>query len=87
MIKGKTSTGFEYEIKKSKLDNMELIDALVEVESNPLAISRVAKLLLDDEQRHGLYNHLRTPEGNVPIVAVSEAVAEIIKGSGQQGKN
>ena len=28
MIKGKTKTGFEFEIEEKKLDNMELIDAI-----------------------------------------------------------
>lgn len=87
MIQGKTTSGFEYQIEEKTLDNMELLDAVVEADSNPLAISRVVKMLLGDEQRKKLYDHLRTESGNVPILAVSEIVAEIFRNSGQPGKN
>lgn len=87
MIQGKTKTGFEYQIDEKVLDNMELLDAIVEADSNPLAISKVTKMLLGDDQRKKLYDHLRTESGNVPILSVSEAVAEIFRNSGQLGKN
>ena len=87
MIRGKTSTGFEYVIEATALDNMELLDAIVEADENPLAVSRVVRLVLGEDQRKALYNHLRTATGNVPVAAVSEAIAEIFRGTGSQGKN
>lgn len=86
MIQGKLKSGFEYKIEESALNNMELLDLIVEVDQNPLAISKVVKMLLGEEQRNNLYDHLRTEKGNVPVVAVSEAVAEIFQSS-NQGKN
>jgi len=86
MIRGKLESGFEYEVAEEVRDNMELLDAIVEAEENPLAVSKVVKLLLGENQRRKLYDHLRTDKGNVPILAVSEAVAEIFAGSGA-GKN
>lgn len=86
MIQGKLKSGFEYKIEDSALDNMELLDLIVEVDQNPLAISKVIKMLLGEEQRNKLYDHLRSEKGNVPVVAVSEAVAEIFQSS-NQGKN
>lgn len=84
MIEGKLKSGFEYKIEEHVLDNMELVDAITEVDQNPTALSKVIKMLLGDEQRKKLYDHLRDPKnGNVPIVAVSDAVAEIFSGSGQ----
>ena len=84
MIEGKLKSGFEYKIEDHVLDNMELLDAIAEVDQNPMVLSKVLKMLLGDEQRKKLYNHLRDPKnGNVPIVAVSDAVAEIFSGSGQ----
>lgn len=83
MIEGKLESGFAYQIEDHVLDNMELVDAIVEAEENPLAVSKVTKMLLGSEQRKRLYDHLRTEDGNVPIVAVSEAVAEIFRSSGQ----
>ena len=84
MIEGKLKSGFEYKIEDHVLDNMELLDAIAEVDQNPMVLSKVLKMLLGDEQRKKLYDHLRDPKnGNVPIVAVSDAVAEIFSGSGQ----
>lgn len=87
MIKGKTSTGFEYEIDSAALDNMELVDAIAEADENHLGISKVIRLLLGEKQRNKLYDHLRTEKGTVPVAAVREALLEIFKGSGQQVKN
>lgn len=83
MIKGTLKSGFEYQIEESTLDNMELLDAIAEVEENPMGISKVVKMLLGEDQRRKLYDHLRTDRGNVPVAAVSDAVAEIFQGSGQ----
>jgi len=84
MIEGKLKSGFEYKIEDHVLDNMELLDAIAEVDQNPMVISKVLKMLMGDDQRKKLYDHLRDPKnGNVPIVAVSDAVAEIFRGSGQ----
>lgn len=87
MIKGTLSSGFQYEIAEETLDNMELLDAIVDADDNTLGITKVVRLLLGDEQRRKLYDHLRTEKGNVPVAAVSEAVAEIFRGSGQEVKN
>lgn len=87
MIRGKLESGFEYEVADEVRDNMELLDAIVEADENPLAVSKVVKLLLGENQRRNLYDHLRTDKGNVPILAVSNAVAEIFRGSGQALKN
>lgn len=87
MIKGKLKSGFEYEIEESVLDNMELLDVIVEVDDNPAAVSKLVRMILPEEQRKQLYDHLRTEKGNVPIMAVSEAITEIISGAGAEGKN
>ena len=87
MIRGKLISGFEYEIAEESLDNMELLDAIVDADESPLAVTKVVRLLLGDDQRRKLYDHLRTEKGNVPVAAVSEAVAEIFRASGQEVKN
>ena len=87
MIKGTLSSGFQYEIAEETLDNMELLDAIVDADDNTIGITKVVRLLLGDEQRRKLYDHLRTEKGNVPVAAVSDAVAEIFRGSGQEAKN
>lgn len=87
MIKGKTSTGFQFEVEDSVLDNMELVDLLAENSENPLTISKIIKLVLGDAQRKKLYDNLRTEDGRVPMEAVAQAIAEIFLAFGEQGKN
>ena len=65
---------------------MELIDLLVDVEENPLLISKVASKLLGAEQKQSLYDHLRTKKGNVPIEKVTNAIVEIFN-SNSDSKN
>lgn len=86
MIRGKTSSGFAFEIEDHVLDSMELLDAIMEADENPGAISKVVKMILPADQRKKLYDHLRTEKGNVPIMAVAQEVAEIFS-TNQQGKN
>lgn len=79
-IKGKTSKGFVFEIKKSSLDNMELVDALAELDDgNVLLISKILTMLLGKEQKKALYDSLRTDEGNVPMEDVTQAITEILQ--------
>ena len=85
---GTTASGFAFAIPAENLDNMELLDALAELnERDPLQVSAVCRLLLGKEQRKRLYDHLRTPAGNVPIGAVTEAIGEIFNACGDAGKN
>lgn len=87
MMKGVTKSGFAFEIQEEVLDDMELLDAICEIEENPLMVSKVLKMLLGNEQRKALYDNLRNEAGRVPASAVSEAIADIFSSCGQQGKN
>lgn len=78
-IDGTTESGFKYSISASKLNNFELLDALYETETNPLLISKVITLLLGDEGKLKLMNHLREKDGTVPIDKLQFEVAEIFK--------
>lgn len=87
MIKGITKSGFSYELDENKLDDMELLDAIAEVDSNPLNISKVLKTILGEDQRKALYDHLRDDTGRVSVKTVTEAIADIFSSSGSDGKN
>lgn len=86
MMNGKTSSGFEFTVDEKNLDNMELVDAIAEADSNPIAVTRIIKMLLGDEQKKQLYDHLRTADGRVPIKDVTTAVVDIFN-SDKSGKN
>ncbi len=75
----RTASGFEFEIEDGVLDNMELLDAIAELEENPLKLTKVVKLLLGEETKERLYDHVRNDKGRVPAEALSKEVAEIFK--------
>ena len=83
MIKGKTKSGFSYELDKERLNNYELLEAIEELEENPLVLSRVVNLLLGKEQTKKLKDHLRTENGIVPTDKMSEEITEIFQNQGE----
>jgi len=83
MIKGKTKSGFSYELDKERLNNYELLEAIEELEENPLVLSRVVNLLLGKEQTKKLKDHLRTENGIVPTEKMSEEITEIFQSQGE----
>lgn len=83
-----TQSGFTCEIDPKVLDNMELIDALAEVQSgNSLAFSAVCLQVLGRETRAKLYDHLRNKAGRVPPDAVDRELTEILQALGKPAKN
>lgn len=88
MYKGKTSSGFEFEIDENAADNMELVDALAEAaDDDVLAVSAVGKILLGKEQRKRLYDHIRKEGGRVPVKDAVSEIMEILQALGDKGKN
>ena len=51
MFTGKTKSGFTYCIPEKRIQNMELLDALTELETNGAALPKVVNLLLDADAR------------------------------------
>lgn len=82
MLKGKTTSGFSFEIEDEQLNNFELIEVLADVDSNPLLLPRLVRMLLGDEQKVKLMDHLRTEKGIVPLDGISTEIMEIFQ-SGQ----
>ena len=81
MITGTTSSGFDFEISEEALDDMELLDALVELENGSLEeVSVIGARMLGKEQRRAFYDHLRDPEtGRVAVAAATVGILEILK--------
>lgn len=79
MISGVTKNGFAFEITDEIADNMELIDALADIDDgNLLAVSKVLTLLLGPEQKKKMYDFVRTEDGIVSAQTVSEMIVEIL---------
>ena len=86
MLTGTTSSGFKWQIEEDAMDDMELLDALAELDAGKLEAASAACLhLLGKPQRTALYEHLRDERGRVRITAVSTELAEILAGM-KEGK-
>lgn len=87
-MKGELKNGFKWDVDVKVLNDMELIDAVAEAESeNPAKISVVIKKLLGEKQRKALYNYVRDEDGIVPADVLADCVVEIITALGEPGKN
>lgn len=87
MKKGKTQSGFKYEIDENVLDDMELIDAMALAQGeDPTQISVVVLKLFGKEQRKRLYDHVRD-NGRVPVNKIADIITEILESLGDDGKN
>ena len=71
MITGKTKSGFVYAIPEKRIHNMELLDALVEVERGSDAGLSDALNLLGKDLKKKLYDRHRDEDG----IGDGEAVA------------
>lgn len=80
MLKGTTKSGFEYEVDKDAFDDMELIDALADVNSgrNILQLSTALQKIFDPDQLKRLYAHVKNDKGRVPTEPVMDIITEII---------
>lgn len=83
MIKGNTQTGFAYEINEGRLDNYELLEAISEVDTNPLKVTSVVQLLLGTEQSKRLKDHVRNEEGVVSAVKMNDEITDILSASSE----
>ena len=84
MITAQTEDGFAVELSEEALDNVELLAAVQD--SDVLSLGRTIRLLMGKEQTKKLYDHLRTEDGRVPVVALSNALGELME-SFRAGKN
>lgn len=78
-LKGKTQSGFAYEIDEKRLNNYELLEVIGELEENPMVISKMVVMLLGKEQTVKLKDHLRDEEGFVSMDKMNEEITEIFQ--------
>lgn len=83
----KLSSGFEFELANDCIDNMELVDALADMQSDEdvMAISKVAKHLFGKHKKD-IYDSYRK-DGKVSMIDISNAIKETFEQLGQKGKN
>lgn len=86
MNKGITSTGFEFEISPTVINDYELVEQLADLEENPLILTKVIVRILGKEQAEKLKNHVREESGIVPTDKMTKEIIDIFQ-SGEQTKN
>ena len=87
MIKGKTSSGFEFEISEDVANDYELVENLGELEDNPLILGKIVNQILGKEQTARLKDHVRNEKGIVPTDKMTKEIIEIFQKGGEEIKN
>ena len=87
MIKGKTSSGFNFEISKDVINDYELVENLGELEDNPLILGKIVAQILGKEQTVKLKDHIRNENGIVPTDKMTQEIIEIFRNGGEETKN
>ena len=87
MIKGKTSSGFNFTISKDVINDYELVENLGELEDNPLILGKIVRQILGKEQTAKLKDHIRNENGIVPTNKMTKEIIEIFKNAGEETKN
>ena len=77
---GKTSTGFEFELRKGVEDDFELLMDIAEWEKgNIVSIPSAINRLLGPEQAKALIEHTRDEDGKVSTAKIMSEVMEMFK--------
>lgn len=82
MIKGKTVTGFEFEIDELKLDDWEILEKFNAIDKGESGLFvDVAQYLLGEEQLDELKKHVKENVGRVSISGMVEELTSIFEGA------
>lgn len=80
MAKGKTVTGFEFDVDEEVRDDMELLESLTRLDRGEVGVlPDVMVSLLGEEQKKRLYDHCRSEKGRVSSKRVMQELASIFK--------
>ena len=77
MAKGKTETGFKFEVNDNIAEDYELIEMIAEVDENPLVTPKLLNKLLGKEQVKALKDHIREEDGTVNVYKMLAEVKAI----------
>ena len=79
MIKGKTSTGFEFEFDPDVIRDMEFIELAAEASENGTKYPALIEDALGKDQKKRLYDHVRNERGRVMLDDVRREFDEIFE--------
>lgn len=87
MLKGKTSTGFAFEISDERQNNYELLEAFGKLDENPALLPRTVEMLLGEKQASSLKDHVRSKSGIVPADKMMNELKEILESQNKLKKS
>lgn len=79
MIKGKTKSGFEFEIDPNVFNDWEILEALYDIDNGNAQLAvKVARSVLGRDQLDKLTEHIKAQnDGKATIEAMGDALEEI----------
>lgn len=83
MIKGKTKTGFDFKIEDAVLNDYELLELFAEVDENPLLVPKLVKMILGEDQKNRLIDHVRNENGVAGVDKISIELENILTSSAE----
>lgn len=84
MIRGTTSTGFNFEVNEGIRTDWRFVRALSDIESGDdtkvlVGTTTLVELLVGVDGEKRLCDHIKTDDGLIPLKALMTEIAEIIK--------
>lgn len=84
VIKGATSSGFEYSVVADMLKNAEFLELFAKVQGgDTLKSFDLIEMALGADQKKKLYDHIRNEDGIVLIDTLTEEITEIFEELGK----
>ena len=76
-----TSSGFTAETDVSRVDDMLFLETIRRIQHGDLiAYIDAAEMILGEEGKNRLYEHVKTADGHVPTAAFNSELTEIVSG-------
>ena len=85
MAKGKTTSGFEYEVSRGMMNDAEFLESFCAIRNGDnTQIFSLIEHVLGKEQKKSLYEHVRDEDGRVPLDALTDEIVEILGALGDK---
>lgn len=79
MLKGKTKSGFKFEIDKEVLDDWELLELLEKIDSGDVSVMpKAITFLLGNRQYQNLKKFIKKRDGKIKITTMVEEFNQIM---------
>lgn len=83
----KLENGFAVKVEENIFHNMRLIDALAASKKDGTELSNVFVMILGEEQREKLYEHIESNGDTVTVEMIGEIIKELSGKLGEDSKN